>query len=101
MNTNRLYSEVTQAIWGAEELQRSGKDSRSKWLRVSALEDQIAMKCSVSDAERRIARRGAVSAALKAEDYKKAERFVEKYATGISKRHYRELQSILHEADKK
>lgn len=101
MNTNKLYSKVTQAIWKAEELERSGKNPRLTWLRVSALEDQIAMNSSVSNVERNIAIRGAVSAALKAEDYKKAERFVEKYATEISRRHYLELQSVLHEANKR
>ena len=73
METNTLNALVTGAIWRAEQLEARGLSSTPKaWAEVSSLEEELAKALPVSYAEGRIARRGAVRAALKAEDYARA-----------------------------
>jgi len=95
MNTDDLNSRVTQAIWGAEHLEEQSSSYRPAWLNVSRIEDELAMCPSLSSAERHIARRGAVSAALKAGEHNRAQELVQKYHSTISPGHYQELCSIL------
>jgi hypothetical protein len=73
---------VTGAIWRAEQLEAHGIGSASQaWAEVSSLEDEIAKALPVSESEGRIARRGAVRAALKASDYARAHALTEGYAS--------------------
>ena len=74
---DELNRKVTQAIYEAE-----NSNSPDKWIKVAGLEDELAMIPSLSDRERTIAIRGAVNAALKARDYRMAENFGRKYASG-------------------
>ena len=97
MNTDELNSRVTQAIWDAEHLEEQSSSYRSAWLNVSRIEDELAMCSSLSSAERYIARQGAVSAALKAGEYNRAQELVQKYQPTSSPTHYQELCSILEE----
>ena len=73
METDTLNSLVTDAIWRAEELESRGIPSASvAWAEVSSLEEDLAKAHPVSEPEGRIARRGAVSAAIKAGNYTRA-----------------------------
>jgi len=73
VETDTLNSLVTDAIWRAEELESRGIPSASvAWAEVSSLEEDLAKAHPVSEPEGRIARRGAVSAAIKAGNYTRA-----------------------------
>jgi hypothetical protein len=73
-----LYPLVSDAIWRAEQLE--GDAAARAWAEVSILEDRVAHVIPHSDLEGRIARRGAVRAALKAGDPDRAWELVERYA---------------------
>ncbi len=80
METDLLNTLVTEAIWRAEELEALGKrPALSAWEDVSRIEEQLAKALPVSEAQGRIARRGAVDAALKAGDYDRAQALADAY----------------------
>ncbi|MBM4044023.1 MAG: hypothetical protein FJ279_02830 [Planctomycetes bacterium] len=81
MTVDELHALVSSAIWRAEQL--DGLDletSTSAWAEVSRVEEELAKVLSIKDAEGRIARRGAVRAALKAKDYARAQDLAQRYA---------------------
>jgi hypothetical protein len=75
-----LHTLVSAAIWRAEQLDELGLETPSAWMEVSKLEEELAKIMPVKEAEGRIARRGAVRAALKAKDHVRARDLVERYA---------------------
>lgn len=80
MSTDLLNTLVTGAIWRAEHLEEQGIGSAPlAWAEVSALEEKLAKAIPGSQAEGRIARRGAVRAALKAKDFVRAQALAETY----------------------
>lgn len=80
MNANSLHKLVTGAIWRAEQLEDQGIISAPlAWAEVSSLEEELAAVLPVVQPEGRIARRGAVRAALKAGDYPRAQALAERY----------------------
>jgi hypothetical protein len=77
-----LNTLVTSAIWRAEQLAAAGLPSAYQaWHEVSSIEEELAKVLPACDSEGRIARRGAVRAALKAGDYDRAHRLTESYVT--------------------
>jgi hypothetical protein len=81
VETETLNALVTGAIWRAEQLEAEGLRSASQaWAEVSALEEELAKIFPVLESEGRIARRGAVRAALKAADYARAYMLADGYA---------------------
>jgi Arc/MetJ-type ribon-helix-helix transcriptional regulator len=66
VETDTLNTLVTRAIWRAGQLEAEGLSAAQTWAEVSVLEEELAKVLPVSESEGRIARRGAVSAALKA-----------------------------------
>jgi len=81
MTVDTLHTLVSGAIWRAEQLDDLGLDTLSAWCDVSRLEEEIAKNLPVKEAEGCIARRGAVRAALKAQDYIRAHDLVKGYIT--------------------
>ena len=80
METDTLNTLVTDAIWRAEELDSRGLQSASlAWAEVSSIEEDLAKAHRVSEVQGRIARRGAVRAALKAGDYTRAYALADRY----------------------
>ena len=73
MDADTLNTLVTGAIWRAEQLEARGISPAQAWAEVSSLEEELAKALPVSGPEGRIARRGAVRAALKAGDYVRAQ----------------------------
>ena len=61
-----LNARVTNAIFRAEDDDRSGRDSRDSWFLVSTVEAEIAAHMPASSVEGDIARIGAITAALSA-----------------------------------
>jgi hypothetical protein len=81
VETETLNVLVTGAIRRAEQLEAESLSSASQvWAEVSALEEDLAKVLPVSESEGRIARRGAVRAALKAADYARAYALADRYA---------------------
>lgn len=80
MSTDLLNTLVTGAIWRAEQLEEQGiRSAPLAWAEVSSLEEKLASAIPASQPEGRIARRGAVRAALKAKDVVRAQKLVETY----------------------
>jgi len=79
METNGLNMLVTEAIWRAEELEALGIQSELAWKEVSSLEEKLAKLHPASEPEGQIARRGAVSGALEASDYARAQALADGY----------------------
>jgi hypothetical protein len=80
MSTDSLHSLVTAAIWRAEQLEEHEISSAPlAWAEVASLEEQLAAALPASQPEGRIARRGAVRAALKARDYNRAQALAQRY----------------------
>jgi hypothetical protein len=80
VEVDTLNTLVTDAIWRAEELESCGRSSAAvAWAEVSTIEEDLARAHSVSEVQGRIARRGAVTAALKARDYTRAYALVDGY----------------------
>jgi hypothetical protein len=76
-----LNALVTSGIWRAQQLEAHGIGSASQaWAEVSFVEEELAKTFLVSQGEGRIARRGAVRAALKAGDYTRAQELSDSYA---------------------
>src|ERR1700674_1976519 len=81
METDALNTLVSGAIWRAEQLEAHGiRPISQSWAEVSSLEEELSKALAVSESEGRIARRGAVRAALKAGDYTRAHALAEAYA---------------------
>lgn len=81
MSTDLLNTLVTGAIWRAEQLEEQGIGSVPlAWAEVSSLEEELAKALPASQPEGRIARRGAVRAALKARDFARAQALAERYS---------------------
>jgi hypothetical protein len=79
--TDDLNALVTGAIWRAQQLEAHGLPSAAQaWAEVSSVEEELARSLPVSGAEGRIARRGAVRAALKAGDYTRAQELSDSYS---------------------
>jgi hypothetical protein len=79
VDTDTLNTLVTDAIWRAEELEALGIPASPAWKEVSTIEEELAKAFPVSEGQGRIARRGAVSAALKAGDYDRAQALAAAY----------------------
>jgi ParB-like chromosome segregation protein Spo0J len=80
MSTDSLHSLVTAAIWRAEQLEEHGVSSSPlAWAEVSSLAEELANAIPISQPEGRIARRGAVRAALKAHNYARAYALTQQY----------------------
>jgi hypothetical protein len=80
VETDALNTLVSGAIWRAEQLEAHGiRPVSQAWAEVSSLEEELAKALPVSESEGRIARRGAVRAALKAGDYSRAQALAEDY----------------------
>ena len=72
---------VSSAIWRAQQLESRGIESASQaWSEVSSIEQELADTHPVSAAQGKIARRGAVRAALKAGDYARAQQLADSYS---------------------
>jgi hypothetical protein len=99
VNTDTLNTLVTGAIWRAEELESRGIPSVSAWAEVSSIEEDLARAHPVSEGQGRIARRGAVRAALKAGDYIRAYALADRYLAeeGAPDSLKTELREILEE----
>jgi len=96
MNAEALNTLVTGAIWRAEQLEEKDVPAVAHaWLEVSVLEERLAQVLPHSKGEGRIARRGAVRAALKANDYDRARLLAEMY--GAEKGASRALKAALRE----
>ena len=80
MDVETLRKLVSSAIWRAEQLDDLGTATAPlAWLEVATIEEALAETIAATDAEGRIARRGAVNAALKAGDYDRAVNLIERY----------------------
>jgi hypothetical protein len=80
VETDALNALVSGAIWRAEQLETHGiRPASQAWAEVSSLEEELAKALAVSESEGRIARRGAVRAALKAGDYARAHALADAY----------------------
>lgn len=80
MSTDLLNTLVTGAIWRAEQLEEHGVGSAPlAWAEVSSLEEELAKVLPASQPEGRIARRGAVRAALKSRDFARAQALAKRY----------------------
>lgn len=73
-----LYSQVTAAILSAEST-ADDIGAAEAYLDVSWIEEEIAERCSAASPEGQIARRGAVRAALRANQYTRALDLAERY----------------------
>jgi hypothetical protein len=79
-NVDELHSRVSGAILRAERAEERGPgDAASEWADVSSLEEELAGVIPVSAPEGRVARRGAVRAALKAGDHERGHSLAELY----------------------
>ena len=82
MDSDILNPLVTSAIWRAEQLDELAAGTAPlAWSEVSTLEGQLVVLLAVCTQEGRLARRGAVRAALKAHDYSRAEELARRYAS--------------------
>ena len=104
MDVDTLNSLVTGAIWRAEQLDDSGLETAcSAWSEVSRWEEELAKLSPAKEPEGRIARDGAVRAALKAKDPVRAQELVERYVAEdrIPKALRTELRHMLEEDAKR
>lgn len=104
MTVDALNALVSSAIWRAEQLDDLGLETAfSAWSEVSKWEEELAKVISAKETEGRIARRGAVRAALKAKDFNRAQNLVEYYVaeTGFPKELGTELRYIIKEDAKR
>lgn len=80
MTVDALRALVSGAIWRAEQLDELGLETAClAWMEVSQFEEELAKVIPAKDAEGRIARRGAVRAALKAKKHVRAQNLVKRY----------------------
>ncbi len=102
MDTDTLNTLVTDAIWRVEELDALGiRPNSLEWARVSALEEELAKAFPASDPQGRVARRGAITAALKARDYDRVQALLDTYLSELTAPDpfKASLSEILREAD--
>jgi hypothetical protein len=100
MHADALHTLVTSAIWRAEQLDELGLETAcSAWIEVSKWEEELAKIIPAKEGEGRIARRGAVRAALKAKDHVRAQDLADRYAAekGVPRALRTELRGILEE----
>jgi len=99
MDTDTLNTLVTGAIWRAEELESRSIPSTSAWAEVSSLEEDLAKAHPVTEGQGRIARRGAVRAALKSGNYTRAYALADGYLAeaNVPESFKIELRTILEE----
>ena len=83
MSADTLNTLVSGAIWRAEQLGELGLEVERAWLEVSRLEEELAKIIPAIEGEGRIARRGAVRAALKAGDFMRATDLFEQYVAEV------------------
>jgi hypothetical protein len=103
VSVETLHVLVTSAIWRAEQLDEMRVSTAPlAWGEVSTLEEQLAAALPVSEPEGRIARRGAVRAALKADDPGRAHALAERYLSeaGVPKALRVALREILADNDR-
>ena len=102
MTIDTLNMLVTGAIWRAEQLDEMSMAACSAWMEVSKFEEALAKAIPVEDPEGRIARRGAVRAALKAKQHTRARELAVQYTAeeGVTKSLCADLRGIL-ESDAK
>ncbi len=79
MTIDTLNTLVSGAIWRAEQLDQMDMEAGSVWMEVSKLEEALAKVLPVKEPEGRIARRGAVRAALKAKQHGRARGLAAQY----------------------
>lgn len=80
METDELNTLVTDAIWRAQELEAVDISAAPQaWAEVSSIEEELAKAFPASDVQGKIARRGAVRAALKARDHTRAQALADAY----------------------
>jgi hypothetical protein len=102
VDADTLNSLVSSAIWRAEQLEGRGISAATQaWLEVSSVEGELAKVLPATESEGRIARRGAVRAALKAKDHCRAENLVKTYSDEdqAPETLKRELRKMLKEDD--
>lgn len=81
VDADTLHTLVSSAIWRAEQLEDRGVSSAPlAWAEVSQLEEQLAGAFPLSEPEGKIARRGAVRAALKAGEYARARTLADRFS---------------------
>lgn len=102
MTIDTLNTLVSGAIWRAEQLDEMDMEAGSAWMEVSKFEEALAKVLPVKEPEGRIARRGAVRAALKAKQHRRARELAEHYTAeeGVPKSLCTDLRGIL-ESDAK
>jgi hypothetical protein len=100
MGADTLNGLVSSAIWHAEQLDDLGLEiAPLAWAEVSKLEEELAKEMPAEGAEGRIARRGAVAAALKANDVARAEDLASQYSRDAGSEALRkELSDLLRAA---
>jgi hypothetical protein len=81
MDLDSLNARASGAIWQAEQLDARSPDAATAWAEVSRLEEELARHQAVTLPEGRIARRGAVRAALKAGNRRRAISLVQAYVS--------------------
>lgn len=96
-----LNLEVTRAIFRAERADPGSRSSLDAYRRVSKIEEQIARRTMPDSVEGSFARRGAVSAALRAEDVLRALRLIEEFLVGAPECLAQTLRQLRDTAEKK
>ena len=99
MTVDTLHALVSSSIWRADQLDDLGLETACvAWMEVSKLEEELAKIIPAKETEGRIARRGAVRAALKAADLVRAQALVERFAKdGASRALRTEFHTMLKE----
>lgn len=80
MDADTLHTLVSSAIWRAEQLEDRGIPAAAAWAEVSQLEEELAKVFPHSEPEGKIARRGAVRAALEAGEFGRAHALFERFS---------------------
>jgi hypothetical protein len=101
LDTDTLNTLVSDAIWRAEHLEAYGVSPAIRtWAEVSVLEEELAKAHRATSSEGRIARRGAVQAALKSGDYARAQELADRFvAEKSAPKSLKEALSLIPEED--
>jgi hypothetical protein len=99
MDADSLNALLTGAIWRAEQLEAHGARAALAWAEVSVLEESLATLLPAAVSEGRIARRGAVRAALKAGDAARAHALAERYGKKTASRPLKQALREMLDAD--
>jgi hypothetical protein len=97
---DELNQRVSEAIFRAEHEPEGTPEAEKAFREVSRLEEQIAQVMPVDDLQGAIARIGAVSAALRAGDWLRAERLADAYMTGAPADLVEQLREFAAEAER-